>query len=40
MTMMKGANGRNETLYAPKTIYALQGLLIWFVALPAAHCLQ
>ena len=34
MTIMKGANGRNETLYALKTIYGLQGLLIWFVALP------
>ena len=31
---MKGANGRNQTLYALKTIYGLQGLLIWFVALP------
>jgi steroid 5-alpha reductase family enzyme len=34
VTIMKGANGRNETLYALKTIYGLQGLLIWFVALP------
>jgi steroid 5-alpha reductase family enzyme len=34
VTIMKGANGRSETLYAPKTIYGLQGLRIWFVALP------
>ena len=32
--IMKGAKGRNETLYALRIIYGLQGLLIWFVSLP------
>jgi steroid 5-alpha reductase family enzyme len=39
--IMKGAKGRNETLYALKMIYGLQGLLLWFVSIPlqwiAAH---
>jgi len=34
VTIMKGAKGRHETFYALRTIYGLQGLLIWFVALP------
>lgn len=32
--IMKGARGRNETLYALRTIYGLQGLLLWFVSMP------
>lgn len=32
--VMKGAQGRNETLYALRIIYGLQVLLIWFVSLP------
>jgi steroid 5-alpha reductase family enzyme len=32
--IMKGARGRNETLYALKMIYGLQGLLLWFVSIP------
>ncbi len=32
--IMKGARGRNETLYALRMIYALQGLLLWFVSMP------
>ncbi len=34
VVIMKGARGRNETLYALKMIYALQGLLLWFVSMP------
>ena len=34
VTIMKGAKGQNETLRALKSIYGLQGLLIWFVSLP------
>jgi steroid 5-alpha reductase family enzyme len=32
--IMKGARGRNETLYALRMIYGLQGLLLWFVSIP------
>jgi steroid 5-alpha reductase family enzyme len=32
--IMKGARGRNETLYALRMIYGLQGLLLWFVSMP------
>jgi steroid 5-alpha reductase family enzyme len=32
--IMKGARGRHETIYALRTIYALQGLLLWFVSMP------
>ena len=32
--IMKGAKGRNETLYALRTIYGLQLLLAWVVSLP------
>jgi steroid 5-alpha reductase family enzyme len=34
VTIMKGARGRYETLYALRVIYGLQGLLLWFVSLP------
>jgi steroid 5-alpha reductase family enzyme len=34
VSIMKGARGRNETLYALRMIYALQGLLLWFVSMP------
>lgn len=34
LAIMAGAKGRNETLYAFKMIYGLQGLLLWFVSLP------
>ena len=32
--IMKGARGRNETLYALRMIYGLQGVLLWFVSIP------
>jgi steroid 5-alpha reductase family enzyme len=32
--IMKGARGRNETIYALRMIYGLQGLLLWFVSVP------
>lgn len=32
--IMKGARGRNETLYALRMIYGLQGLLLWIVSMP------
>ena len=32
--IMRGAKGRNETLYALRMIYGLQGLLLWFVSIP------
>lgn len=32
--IMEGARGRNETLYALRVIYGLQGLLLWFVSIP------
>jgi steroid 5-alpha reductase family enzyme len=32
--IMKGARGRNETIYALRMIYGLQGLLLWFIAIP------
>ena len=32
--IMGGSRGRNETMYALKMIYGLQGALIWFIALP------
>jgi steroid 5-alpha reductase family enzyme len=32
--IMRGARGRNETLYALRMIYGLQGLLLWFVSMP------
>ena len=32
--IMKGARGRNETIYALRMIYGLQGLLLWFVSMP------
>ncbi len=32
--IMKGARGRNETLYALRMIYGLQGLLLWFISMP------
>ena len=32
--IMRGARGRNETLYALTKIYGLQGLLLWFVSMP------
>ncbi len=34
VTIMEGAHGRHETLYALRTIYGLQGLLLWFVSMP------
>jgi steroid 5-alpha reductase family enzyme len=34
VAIMKGAGDRNATLYALRTIYALQGLLLWFVSIP------
>ena len=34
VAIMAGAKGRNETLYAFKMIYGLQGLLLWFVSMP------
>jgi steroid 5-alpha reductase family enzyme len=34
VVIMKGARGRNETLYALRMIYGLQGLLLWFVSMP------
>ena len=34
VTIMEGAQGRNETGYALRMIYGLQGLLIWFVSIP------
>jgi steroid 5-alpha reductase family enzyme len=34
VVIMKGARGRNETFYALRTIYGLQGLLLWFVSMP------
>ena len=34
VVIMKGARGRNETLYALRVIYGLQGLLLWFVSIP------
>ena len=32
--IMRGAKGGNETLYALRTIYGLQGVLLWFVSIP------
>ena len=32
--IMRGAKGRNETLYALRTIYLVQALLLWFVSIP------
>ena len=34
LMIMRGAKGRNETLYALRMIYGLQSLLIWFVSIP------
>jgi steroid 5-alpha reductase family enzyme len=34
VVVMSGARGRNETLYALRMIYGLQGLLLWFVSMP------
>jgi steroid 5-alpha reductase family enzyme len=34
VAIINGARGRHETLYAVRTIYALQGLLLWFVSMP------
>ncbi len=34
ISIMKGARGRHETLYALRMIYGLQGLLLWFVSIP------
>lgn len=34
VAIMEGAAGGSETLYALRMIYALQGLLLWFVSLP------
>jgi steroid 5-alpha reductase family enzyme len=34
VVIMKGARGRNETWYALRMIYGLQGLLLWFVSIP------
>ncbi len=34
VAIMKGARGRNETLYAIRTIYLTQGLLLWFISMP------
>ncbi|MFZ1062311.1 MAG: DUF1295 domain-containing protein [Acidimicrobiales bacterium] len=34
VAIMAGAKGRNETLYAFKMIYGLQGLLLWFISMP------
>jgi steroid 5-alpha reductase family enzyme len=34
VAIMRGARGRNETAYALRTIYALQGLLLWFISIP------
>lgn len=34
VVIMKGARGRNETRYALRMIYGLQGLLLWFVSMP------
>ncbi len=34
VSIMKGARGRNENLYALRMIYGLQGLLLWFVSMP------
>lgn len=35
--IMRGARGRNETLYAWKMIYGLQGSLLWFVSIPLQY---
>jgi steroid 5-alpha reductase family enzyme len=32
--ILRGAKGRNETLYALRTIYLLQAGLLWFVSIP------
>ncbi|HEY5438607.1 MAG TPA: DUF1295 domain-containing protein [Acidimicrobiales bacterium] len=34
VVIMKGAHDRNETFYALRMIYGLQGLLLWFVSIP------
>lgn len=34
VAIMKGARGRNESLYALRMIYGLQALLLWFVSMP------
>ncbi len=34
VAIMRGAHGRHETWYALRTIYGLQGVLLWFVSLP------
>lgn len=34
IAIMAGAKGRNETFYALRMVYGLQGLLIWFVSIP------
>jgi steroid 5-alpha reductase family enzyme len=34
VSIMMGARGRHETLYALRMIYGLQGLLLWFVSMP------
>ncbi len=33
IAIMKGARGRNETVYALRMIYGLQGFLLWFVSI-------
>ena len=32
--ILRGAKGGNETLYALRVIYGLQGVLMWFVSIP------
>lgn len=32
--IMRGAQGRHETLYALRKIYGLQGVLLWFISIP------
>jgi steroid 5-alpha reductase family enzyme len=34
VSILKGARGRNENLYALRMIYGLQGLLLWIVSIP------
>lgn len=34
VVIMRGAGARNETFYALRMIYGLQGLLLWFVSIP------
>jgi steroid 5-alpha reductase family enzyme len=34
VVIMRGARGRNETMYALRVIYGFQGLLLWFVSIP------